>query len=346
MKKRLIFSALILSLFCLPVFGNQIINISMTRPPNAPYFIGIPELNNIDSDEFSTLVLRIRSNESGVARLFWASSYDPRMNEQKCILFNVGSSNNFREYVFNVKSQNRFWTGFIRQILIYPENGPEGFQIESAVAEHGNLFSDIKSGWREFWGPNSRLILGSTVNDMKATRLYGVPINWYLYVIVLLSSVLIFGYSFLKTKDLALSWQNCGKAAVIVAIASWGFLEFSNSISQYYQLKSDFLRFGFKSLEEKRAILVGKDFYDFLGFCRENIPARSTVKVISADPNKDFYSERAKYFLYPLNFFSKDPECIIVINYDKSLKRVLVEYPNFRLLKKYNEGAYILWKKK
>ena len=346
MKKSLIFSALLLSVLFLPAFADGQIKISVMRVPNTPYFIGMPELQNIDTDEFSTIVLKIRSDKSGMARLFWASSDDARLNGQKCILFNVSRSNGSKDYVFNIKSQSPFWTGYIKQFLIVPDNGPEGFEVGWASAEHGNILTNIKSGWREFWGPESRMVTGTTVNNMKATRLFGTPINWYAYIIILRSSVLMFAYSLFTTRNFAIAWQNCGTAAIIAGIASWAFLEFSNSVDQYGQLKGDLTKYDHKTLEEKRAAIVGKDFYDLLVFCKENIPARSDVDLISSDPNKDFYHDRAKYFLYPLNFYSKEPEYIIVMNYGKGLKGALAEYPAYRMFKKYNEGAYILWKKK
>ncbi len=348
MKRSFIFSALILSLLYLPVFGSQI-KISIAQPPNAPYFIGTPE-NNIDSDKFRTIVLRIRSKESGVVGLFWTSSLGPQTNGPTGIWFFADKSNVSKEYVLDLRLQSRYWTGAINQLVIHPESGTEGFIIESAVAEPANLITDIRSGWREFWGPGSRIILGTTVNNMEATRLCGIPISWYAYVIILLSSVIMFAYSFYRTKDPAFSWQNCGKAAIVAAIVFWGLLEFSSSVNQYHQLKGDFDRYDFKSLEEKRAalvgVIVGGDFYKFIEFCGGSIKSRSDVSVLSSGPNGNFYRDRLKYFLYPLNFFPKEPEYIIVINYDKGLKETLGENPGFRLFKKYNEGAYILWKKK
>jgi hypothetical protein len=348
MKRSLIFLSLILSLLCLPSFGSQI-KISIAQPPNAPYFMGIPE-SNIDSDKFSTIVLRIRSKESGVVGLFWTSSDAPQTNGPTGVWFSVDRSNAGREYALNLRSQSRYWTGFIRQFVIHPESGTEGFIIESAAAEPANLVSNIRSGWQEFWGPSSRIVLGTTVNNMEATRLYGIPINWYAYAIILLSSILIFAYSFFRTKKPVSSWRNCGKTAIAAAIACWGILEFSSSVNQYNQLKNDYNRYDFKSLEEKRAALVGTivgdNFYKFIGFCGGSIKGRPGVSVISSGPNGDFYRERLKYFLYPLNFFPKEPEYIIVIDYDKGLKETLGEHPGFRLFKKYNEGAYILWKKK
>jgi hypothetical protein len=348
MKRKLIFSALILSLLYMPSLGTQV-RFSVTQPQNAPYFLGLPE-SNVDSNQLRTIVLKIRSKERGVVGLFWASSTPPQTNAPTGVWFFADNANSGKEYVFNLRLQSRYWIGSIKQLVIHPESGMDGFVVESAVAEPGNLITDIRSCWQEFWGPSSRIILGGTVNMIEATRLCDIPINWYIYVIIFLSSVLAFAYSFFRTKDPVYSWQTCGKTTIITTIVLWGVLAFSSSVNQYNQLKSDINRYDFKSLEGKRAAIVGEivgnDLYKFIGFCRDSLRSRSSVSVIASGPDAGFYEGRIKYFLYPMNFFSKDPEYIVVINYDKSMKDTLNEHPGFHLFKKYNEGAYILWKKK
>jgi hypothetical protein len=348
MRLKLFLSALILPLFFLPAFG-AVVKISIMQPPNAPYFIGAPE-HDIDSDKFSTVILNIKSKNGGVVGLFWTSSLDPQTNVPTGVWFNADRSNISREYVLNLKLQSRYWNGNIKQLVVHPESGTEGFVIESAIAEPSSLFNNIKSCWMEFWGPSSRIVLGTTVNNMEATKLCGIPVNWYAYVIILISAVCLFAFSFFKTKDLGFSWQNLGKMAIFAAIVLWGLLEFSASVNQYHQLKVDHERYGFKSLDEKRAalvgVIVGNDFYKFIKFCEGSIKGRPDVSVLSSGPNSDFYKERFNYFLYPFNFYSKDPEYLFVINYDKTLNDTLTQHPGFRIFKRYNEGAYILWKKK
>ena len=325
--------------------AEQKIFISISRPQDAPYFVGIPEAN-IYSDDFNTIILRVKSGRSGTARLFWASSYDPQFNQPKSIWFYYGRSDYPKEYVFNVHSQNPNWIGFIKQILIYPDNELEGFKIDSAMAIPGGLITNIRSGWREFWGPDSREILGSTVNNMRATRLRGRTINLYIYAILILLAISSFSYSFAKTKDLHFSWRNCGRTVILAGIAFYILLALSNMASQYHQLKADIDKYDFKSLEEKQAISVGRDFYSFLTFCRQQLPERANVLTISTGPNRDFFIGKATYYLYPLNFFSKEPDYIIAYDYEKDVNGALGEYPKYRLLKKYHEGAFVLCKKR
>jgi hypothetical protein len=181
---------------------------------------------------------------------------------------------------------------------------------------------------------------------MKATQLWGKSINLYVYVLLLLIAAAFFVSSYIKSSNLSLSWQNCGKATIISAIAFYVLLDLSNLINQYSPMKDEWQKFGFKSLEEKRAILVGEDFYRFTNFCRNNIPPKAAVKVFTAGPLGDYPEKRLIYFLYPLDFFAKEADYIIVTEYNKDLRTTLNENQNFRLLKKFNEGAYILCRKK
>lgn len=345
MKHKLFIFLMLILLFPSFSFAREKVDISITRPQNMPYFIGMPEVN-IDAEEFSTLVLRIRSDRSGTARLFWASSYDPRMNEPKSIWFFIDKSKDFKDYVFNVRSQNPYWIGFIGQILVYPDNGIDGFEIDSASAAHGGILSNITSGWREFWGPGGRSIMGSTVNNMKASTLWGKSVNIYAYAIIALTAIIFFAWTFFITSDPGVSWQNCSKATILASIAVWGLLEASYLINQYNWLKSDLDRYDFKTLEEKQKISIGEDFYNYLNFCRQQLPGRAKVKIISSGPNESFYVTKGQYSLYPFDIFSKDPEYIITYYYSGDLRALQKEYPGFQVAKRYNEGAYILWKKK
>lgn len=275
---------MVILLFCFIgtgcVFAWDNINIAINHPQNAPYFIGLPEMN-IDAEEFSTVLLKIKSSQSGTARLFWASSYDPQMNEPKNIWFYLDKSTESKEYVFNIKSQNPHWLGFIGQILIYPENGAEGIQIESARAIPGNLFTNIKSGWREFWGPRGRAVIGSTINVIPASSIFGRPINLYVYWITGLfffCSLIYWSFQLIlrqKKKDYALVsgiFKRSAKESFILIIVFWAFLALNTDINYFNIFKNDFIYTG-KSIEQKRSIAYGPDYYEFLSFAKRELPA-------------------------------------------------------------------------
>src|SRR3989344_4316791 len=109
---RAIWGILFVFIFSCSAAALDEIHIKITQAPNLPYFVGQPEMN-IDAEEFDTVILKIKSNKSGTARLFWASSYDPQMNEPKSLWFSLDKTSGFKDYIFNVKSQNPNWVGFI-----------------------------------------------------------------------------------------------------------------------------------------------------------------------------------------------------------------------------------------
>ena len=231
---------------------------------------------------------------------------------------------------------------------MYPETGTGGFEIKFATIGKGNIGTKLKSGWQEFWGPQGRLIEGSTVNNFRALTIWGRSINLYIYAIVILTAFFSLAYFFFLSSNLALAWKNCGKITLFAGLVFWGVLTFSQLISEYHQIRLDLERYDFRSLEEKRAIAVesfGRDFYPFLMFCKSHLPGRAKIKFLNTDPTVDYPFGRAKYFLYPIDFFAAEPDYLIVYNYEKDLKGVMKEYPGFRLWKRFNERGYLLWKK-
>ncbi|MBI5078700.1 hypothetical protein HZB08_01590 [Candidatus Saganbacteria bacterium] len=319
----MVISGLFLSL---PAFAWDRIAFTITRPANAPYSIGQPEIN-IDAEEFTTLILKIKASKSGAARLFWASSYDPQMNEPKSLRFFLNKSDYPKEYVFNVKSQNPYWLGFIGQILIYPENGPEGIGIEEATAVPGNFMTNVKSGWREFWGPRGRLVIGSTINTIQSSNLFGRPIFVYLYW---LAGIIIAGF-FVFAAGLA----QTGKIAFITVVIFWGLLEVSGLFNNYLEIKDNWRFFG-KSFEEKLELANTGDFYSFMRFCMENIPPQAAFDMRIPPLYNDI---KARYYLYPRKY-EKEAKYLVV--YDMNLEEGMAV--KYSLWKNFRGGAYIMKK--
>jgi hypothetical protein len=333
-----------------PVFAWDNIDISIKQPPNAPYFIGLPEMN-IDAEEFSTLILNIKSCKSGAARLFWASSYDPQINEPKSIWFYLDKSNEPKEYVFNVKSQNPNWIGFIPQVLIYPENGMKGVQVDSARAIPGNLFTTIKSGWREFWGPRGRMVVGSTINLIPSSSLFGRSINLYIYWIVILTFFSLLAYHYLQNfkllkdplKTLIQAYPKAFKQSLILMFSLWFLLAVNTDINYFNIFKSDMAVYGGKTLGQKRALIYGQDYYAFLTAAREKLPLKpAKFAIISSKYAAD---HQARIFLVP-HVLTTD------LN-DKDLEYILAFHPppaytyyknKFKFLIKFNADEYILRK--
>lgn len=328
--RKFVFTVLLAILFQSLALAWDQINISFTHSPNTPYLIGIPEIN-IDAEEYNTIILKIKSNKSGTARLFWASNLDPQMNEPKSLWFFLDKSDGFKEYVFNMKSQNPYWMGFIGQILIYPENGPEGIEIKSAKAITGNIITNIKSGWREFLIfeiPQAR-----TVNFIYGPKINGASANLYLYWLVILLTAPYAAY-LLWQKKAKLSPALVARPMIMLCLFFWIALDSRILLDQARTVALDWQIFHGKSLDEKRALTTLGDFYSFLKFAAAKLPPGSGFDLVH--PPYYYYREKANYYLYPTHY-DKNSRYILV--YDPNRAQAI---PNSKPFAAFKEGEYIL----
>ncbi|MBN3033538.1 MAG: hypothetical protein JW873_05525 [Candidatus Saganbacteria bacterium] len=319
---RALISLFFLALAALPARGGDRIDINFAVPPNAPYFIGQPQ-RNIDGDEFDTVVLKIRSDWGGAARLFWATNFDPQMNEPKSVWFFIKKSAWAREYVFNLRAQNPYWTGFVRQLLVFPERGPAGFSVEGGEAVTGGLTSNLLSGWQEFWGPRGRLVIGSTINTIQSVNLFGRPVNLYLYWLIFLATAGFLAYQIYlaagrkkKISPPAL-WLMAGRFAAGAVLLCWLFLEASSLYTNYLQARADW-KYAGKNYRDKLVLANTGDFYPFIEFCRANIPAGAKFDQRIPPIYNDI---KARYYLYPREAATAEAEYLVV--YDRPVEPAL-----------------------
>jgi len=333
-------------LFQIQALARIEVNLNITQPKGAPYFIGQPEIN-IDAEEFSTIVLKIKSNKSGTARLFWASNYDPQMNEPKSIWFSLDKTDYFKSYYFNVRSQNPSWIGFIGQILIFPENGPEGIELESAQATPGNLITNIKSGWQEFWGPRGRVVIGSTINVIPSSNIFGTSINLYIYWIIGIFFVIYFLVRYFqmpetkKSKEprIYLAFAETAKRTLFLSIALWILLTLNADYNYFNIFKDNYSKYFGKTIEEKRAIAYGKDYYDFLVFAKEKLP-KAPIK-FGLLSSRYAASLQARIYLVPHIFNGALSQSSYLLVFYPDKKELAAE-KGFSLLAKLNDNAYIM----
>jgi len=333
-------------LFQIQALARIEVNLNITQPKGAPYFIGQPEIN-IDAEEFSTIVLKIKSNKSGTARLFWASNYDPQMNEPKSIWFHLDKTDYFKSYYFNVRSQNPSWIGFIGQILIFPENGPEAIELESAQATPGNLITNIKSGWQEFWGPRGRAVIGSTINVIPSSNIFGTSVNIYIYWIIGIFFVIYFLFRYFqmpetkksKAPRIYLVFAETAKRTLFLSIALWILLTLNADYNYFNIFKDNYSKYFGKTIEEKRAIAYGKDYYDFLVFAKEKLP-KEPIK-FGLLSSRYAASLQARIYLVPhiLNDALSQSSYLLVFYPDQ---KELAAEKGFSLLAKLNDNAYIM----
>lgn len=313
---------------------NQI-NISFSHPANTPYFIGQPECN-IDGEEFTTIILRIKAERGGPARLFWATNFDPKMNEPKSLSFSIDSSNDFKEYAFNLRRQNPYWTGFIGQVLIFPDETTEGLEIK-ATAIHDDIITNLKSGWREFFvfeAPQLR-----SVNFIYGPKVNGVSMNLYLYYLAIISAAFILLSAFIKSQNIAVALKLGAKKTIIICLFLWLALDARILLDQARTVRLDFQTFYGKSLEEKRAAITLGDYYDFLKFADAKIPRGSGFNLLFLP--QYYYLEKANYYLYPTHY-DKKGDYVLVYNADDQAADYIKA--GYKILAVYKKGEYILKK--
>jgi len=318
----------------LPLFAQEI-QVPFQQIPNQPYF-ATPQLT-IDSEEYNTIILKMEAKKSGTARIFWANHYDPQFNQPKSIWFSVKAGEH--NYIFNLPSQNPNWLGWTKGFLVYPETE---IKIKQAKVIKGGLLTNTQSGWQEFWGPRGRSVVGSTINTIQSSNLYGRSIFIYIYWIIglILVGIILFeikNYFVLKEKPpVNILFINVGKKLFIIAIIFWFILEASTLTNNWREARKDLRLFG-KSLNEKRALVNTKDFYPYIQFCKTQLPQNTQFDFRIGGMYNDI---KAKYYLYPREY-QKNAQFMLI--YDHKMEPELLK--DYTLWKNFRPGAIILKRK-
>lgn len=307
-------------------FADNIV-VPFTQVPNQPYFQSAQLM--ADSAENNTIILTLKSNRRGTARLFWANHYDPQFNQPKSLWFFIKPG--LHDYVFNVSSQNQNWIGWIKALLIMPEFPLSDFEVREAKIVPGSFSTDIASGWQEFWGPNGRIVVGSTINLMSSSAVYGRSINIYLYWLVGISTLF-----FLLVRSV--------RSTMIILLACWTFLAFNSAYNFVNLFKDDFTKYFGKTIEQKRSVAYGQELYDFLVFAKKSLPAKPVeFQIVSSTYSPDL---QGRIYLLPHIYsysFDRKPDYLLV--YKPSLEQ-LAKVKGFSLVARLNDNAYIVKRNK
>ncbi|MFQ5952590.1 MAG: hypothetical protein ACE5JK_04190 [Candidatus Omnitrophota bacterium] len=130
-------------------------------------------------------------------------------------------------------------------------------------------------------------------------------------------------------------FQRLLKICFVVWIVLWVVFFFRENKKGEYREFFDLTGMG---LEEKRAYLMGEDFYNFVRFCQQNVPQNSRYKFAGLEP---FAIEevRAIYYLWPLRAVEEDYDCVFVYGDSKFSEK------GFTKVAEFSKEAYILKKK-
>lgn len=334
MLKRLLFILFALTLLQLTVLAKDL---SFHPVPNQPYLQS--DQTMIDSEEYNTVIVRMRSDKSGTGRLFWLTSYDKQFNQQRNIWFNIKPGE--KNYYFNIPSQNPNWIGWVKGLLLYPETNGQ-IEVNSAEIVRGNLFTNIISGWQEFWGPKGRIEVGSTINLISSSSIYGRSINIYIYWIVALAFFAFLLFYFAKQKDVSKAYKFAIRSTIILMIGFWILLTINADINYFGLFRKNFGKYFGKSIETKRSIAYGREYYDFLVFAKEKLPQNPVdFSIVSKRPAMDL---QARIYLVPhifVRYNETKPSYLLVYHPGHNQKEVMKGYKQFSKL---NNNAYILKK--
>ena len=327
------------------------VQIRFIKAPNLPYFAS-NELF-IDAAEYDTFVANIKAPKSGTGRLFWSNTYDPQFNTQKSLWFYIRSGEH--DYTFNIPSQNPNWIGYTQGFLVYPEIGPDQSEIREARVIKGDVFANIRSGWQEFWGPRGREVIGLTVNTIQENYIFGKPINYYIYWLLAFIFFIILGKAFfgqisqLKAKPNFLAlFMHSGASLFWITIGFWLILELSSSVNYAHRFVDTFRDYVGKTHEQKLALTIGQNFFNFLGFCQKKLPPKARVALIWNEKLYGFLSLWGRYYLYPIQLPenpapTEETEFILAFQPESDPR---LTYRNYALFAKYKENEYILAKKR
>lgn len=325
MLKRAIFAAVFTVIFGNLCLADEL-PIKFHPVAGQPYFVTAEE--SIDSEEFNTLILKIDSSKSGSARIFWTNIYDPKFNQPKSIAF--GLKRGIHSYYINIPSQNKGWFSWTKQLLINPETPGISIQVEDTEISTGSIYTNILSGWQEFWGPKGRTVIGSTINVIPSSTIWGIPINIYIFVIM----VLFFMFFWIRF----FSIRAAADKTFLVVIAAWILLTLNADYNYFNIFKDNYTKYFGKSIEKKRSEAYGRDYYEFLSFAKEKLPqSNATLSVLSSRYAPDL---QARIYLIPNVYISPDksPEYLLVFypgkdqTYDKGKYRMLAQYKDDQFL--------------
>src|SRR3989339_289071 len=320
MRARCILVLLVSIFFLPPAFGEGL-SFPFQFVPQANCFQS-PQLT-IDSAEYDTLILRVRAEQSGTARIFWATHYDPQFNQPKSIAFFLKKGTH--DYIFNIASQNPSWIGWVKGILVFPEFDPRLVEIKGAEIITGNFLTNIRSGWQEFWGPRGRLVIGSTINTIQSTNLFGRPIYSYIYWFLGLIGISYAAY-LLYLKQF--NWQRIGQVLFFSLLIFWLLLEISSLFNNWLMLKNDLKYIG-KSPRDKLIMANTGDFYPFIEFCQLNIPPSAKFDIRIPPIYNDI---KTVYYLFPRELSTTEADYLVVYNQavEPAISNKYVAWKSFR----------------
>lgn len=266
--------------------------------------------------DYDMLLIKIRSTKSGLAELFWA----PR-RDQFSIFRNYPFyvDKDYKSNLINLAAYNRDGSRLNHFLLM----GNGTFEISEMKLIKSGLGEKAVAAWQEFFGPLSRTSDGMEFLIIRSPRVFG---STFVYLINFLLIIFLFlALIFRNKKDLS-------RVFLLTLLFFWGAAELNSLRNNFLAIRRDSGYLG-KTLEEKRAMMNGGDFYSFLKFAERALPIQASFDVATYGP---YYNYRAAYYLYP-RIYENGAAFLLV--YDAPFDRKA--FPHYKLWKTFRPGAYI-----
>ena len=272
--------------------------------------------------DFDLLLIKMKTTRDGVGEVSWTSR-EGTFSFLKNYPFYLRRAGQFHVYYINLAAYNRDRSR-IDHLLLFPFSGPGTAVIQEFRLTKGDLREKVLAGWQEFFGPGGRMPDGFNFLVIRSPRLFGKPFILYVnyFLLILLAAVI-----------LARSKSDFRRHFLLVLLACWILLELSSLLNNWISLRNDWRYFG-KSLEEKRAMINTKDYYQFLKFADKMLPPGAGFAIYTPII---YDASRAIYYLYPRPLQSNPP--YILVFYQKIGGDISKKY---HFWKSFKEGIYIL----
>jgi hypothetical protein len=267
-------------------------------------------------DENNVLVFELKTSSGKIGTVFWSNYLDQRFMPQRSYQFYLGKPNTWHRYYIDLSSHEKDLTR-IDYVLINPLVGSGEAQVRELKIVKGTVTGKLLAGWQEFLGVKGREVVGYTINTMPSVMLFGREVFTYIYWLVAFFAVLFLALELWpvwrqpakpkakgkeKQGPAASAWSKyepafnrAVKKIFILVIAVWAALEASSLYTDWLNLQSDLPLVG-RSLEQKRALVNTGDFYDFIRFCEDKLPAGAAYDMRIPPIYNDV---KAIYYLYP-----------------------------------------------
>lgn len=296
----------------------------------------------LDAEKFKVLEIQIRSDINyATGKVFFRRIGDPGFIRYNSVEFHAGQAGTLKNCLIDL-SRNPNWNGTIMQLALVPVDSEGSVKIESIKFFEPDFRLKFAVFWKEFFAFEKPL--PRTINFIYGPRINGISVNAYIYLLIILISLLLIVVYWVKFNEPGKLLNVISSKMIIVCFIFWLLLDARTALDQFRSAVVDHQTFGGKSLEEKQALSTNGSYYDFyhyLRFCGEKIPSGSSYSII-VPPNAVYFTDKARYYLYPTYEDTKEAEYMLVYDPQRTIKTDDIPRKEFKRYADFGNDRYIL----